>query len=550
MVDRNEVGADVVDLTVRGRDMEALMGDGWRVLAKGARHWRKLGIAALMTLIFAINPASADLEKRVALVIGNGSYKAAPHLDNPVNDAKGVSAALKRLGFSVIEGYDLGSSEMHAKIGEFSTALPDAKAALVYYAGHGVSVDEDNFLLPTDIVLKGPADLDLNAVDLSLLLKLMKRQEAIDVIILDACRDNPFAADLARFTGNRSVVVDRGLSRIDNEFAKGTLIAFATDPKSTALDGFPGGNSPFTKALLAHIEDPGVPIGTVMDRVRADVYNATNMRQRPWVNTSIIGEFILNPVVQHPASVQVASLAREASAASTNLASANASLDDKLWTSAEKSNTAEDYKAYLDAQPAGAYGQMAKNRIARLNGAQGPQRSDAAATPADAVKAEAATEQSEAALKLDLKARQDIETRLQALGFDPGDTSGQFNAKTRAAIAAWQKHRGAPATTWLGPLQFAALVQESESPLQRLRAAQTATPATRKLPVAKPQVARIAPPPPKKHRVHNVPAAGDQPDYAPGQQANDYQQPQTNPGAAFVGGIFLGSAFHHFRNFH
>jgi uncharacterized caspase-like protein len=518
----------------------------FRMFADRAGRWLASGVAALLALCFTIASAAADIEKRVALVIGNGGYLSAPHLDNPVSDAKGVSAALKRLGFTVVEGYDLGTSEMHAKIGEFSAALPDSKAALVYYAGHGVSVDDDNFLLPTDIVLKGPADLDLNAVNLSLLLKLMKRQDAINVIILDACRDNPFAAELARVTRNRSLVAERGLSRIDSELAKGTLIAFATDPKNTALDGLSGGHSPFTAALLAHIEDPGVPIGTVMDRVRADVFAATKARQTPWVNTSIIGEFILNPVVANPPQTQVASLSPEGSAPSTTLASERSSLDDKLWASAEKSNTSEDYKAYLDAEPSGAYAQMAKNRIARLTGAPAVAAADRTAASADTLRTEVGTQQSEAALNLDVKARQELETRLQALGLDPGDNTGAFNAKTRVAIAGWQKRHEAQPTSWLGPVQYAALLQESEAPLQKLRAAQASAPETRKLPVKAHVVA--AAPPPKKRRIY-APGAG-QADYQGAPPVDQEPIVQPSPTGAFLGGVLLGGALGGIHRFH
>ncbi len=108
-----------------------------------------------------------------------------------------MCAALRRIGFEVIDGYDLGFSEMRAKLSEFATALPDSKAALVYYAGHGVSVEEDNFLLPVDIELKSVTDLDINAINVDLVLRQMKREERVNVVILDACRDNPFARELA-----------------------------------------------------------------------------------------------------------------------------------------------------------------------------------------------------------------------------------------------------------------------------------------------------------------------------------------------------------------
>jgi len=115
--------------------------------------------------------------------------------------------------------------------------------------------------------LKSPTDLDLGAISVSLVLKQMKREDRVNVVILDACRDNPFAADLAR-NRTRAIIGERGLSRIDGDLARGTLIAFASDPKSVALDGPAGRHSPFTEALVAHLEDPGVSIDTVMTRVR------------------------------------------------------------------------------------------------------------------------------------------------------------------------------------------------------------------------------------------------------------------------------------------
>ena len=178
-------------------------------------------------------------EKRVALVIGNGAYQSAVRLDNAVFDAKAVAESFRKLGFQVVDGYDLDIDQMRSKVSEFSAALSDSKSAVIYYAGHGISVDEENYLVPTDIVLKSPTDLDLNAISVSLLLKQMKRDDRVNIVILDACRDNPFAAVLAR-QKTRALVVERGLTPIDGDLARGTLIAFASDPKSSALDGPPG----------------------------------------------------------------------------------------------------------------------------------------------------------------------------------------------------------------------------------------------------------------------------------------------------------------------
>ena len=448
---------------------------------------RTFTLLALIGLLVPA-PALADVEKRVALVIGNGAYQAAPKLENPVDDAKAVSASLKRLGFQVVEGYDLSAADMQNKIGEFSEAISGAKAALVYYAGHGVAFQDDNYLLPTDIVLKTPSDLDLKAINLSVVLKLMKREDAIDIIILDACRNNPFAEQLSRSAKSRSLFLDGGLASVDTTLARGTLIAFATDPKKTALDGTPGDHSPFTKALLAHLEDENVPIDTVFNRVRSDVDSATSQQQTPWVNTSLIGEFVLKPSTA-PAPAPTAAAATPAAQSGDRLA-----LDEALWAAADKSDTIEDYKAYIDQMPNGAFVQIAKNRIARLDsrsalalanpaqtpapaalvvGAPAPGPSAVPSPSADAMTGETGSQATEDALKLDVGARKDIEARLMAMGFDPGDFTGVFSFKTRASISEWQKRRSAPVTGYLGPLQYAAMVRETAD-LRPASAARTA----------------------------------------------------------------------------
>jgi uncharacterized caspase-like protein/peptidoglycan hydrolase-like protein with peptidoglycan-binding domain len=439
-------------------------------------------------LLLFLTPASAEVERRVALVIGNGAYKAAPVLPNPPIDAKAVAAAFRRLHFEVIDGYDLTIIQMREKIAEFSSAISESKAAIVYYAGHGVSVDEENYLLPTDIALKTPTDLDLNAISLSLVLKQMKREERVNVVILDACRDNPFAAELAR-AKTRAVIGDRGLSRVDGELTKGTLLAFASDPKSTALDGAPGENSPFTKALLNHLEDPGVSIDTVMNRVRAEVWTETKNKQMPWVNTSIIGEFVLNPQVPNP---QVAALAPDTGSLSGQAAASvtpsvvplvtlnqdRLAQETRLWDSAERANSVEDYQAYLDAYPSGVYARMANNRIARLGAPNAvlPGVNSTADFSSEALKAEIGTQESEKTLPLTLNKRREVQQRLLALAFEPGKISGVFNEKTRRAIANWQKGHQLSATGWLAPLQYSALLTESETPLRRFLAEKSAPP--------------------------------------------------------------------------
>jgi uncharacterized caspase-like protein len=441
-------------------------------------------LVVCLALIASPRGAAAETGKRVALVIGNGDYTAAPQLENPPLDAKAVAASLKRLGFQVFEGYDLTMAQMRASVAQFSAALPDAKAAIVYYAGHGVSVDDENYILPTDIVLKTPTDLDFGAISISFLLKQMKREDHVNVVILDACRDNPFANELAR-SQNRSVVGIRGLSRVDADVARGTLIAFASDPKSTALDGPPGEHSPFTKALIAHLEDPGVSIDTVMNRVRAEVWAATNNKQLPWVNTSIIGEFILNP--QTTPATTLAALETPAASPAPNSAAAadKLSQENLIWESAQHSNLAGDYQAYLDTYPNGVFAPMARNRIASLAAPQDPAGSLAAIAPpaplavASASPAasgapidEVGTGETERALRLSVADRKELQQRLVVLEFNAGPANGIFGERTRAAIVDWQKNHGATPTGLLGPVQLTTLKAESESSYQHFLSTQ------------------------------------------------------------------------------
>ncbi len=340
----------------------------------------RMAVLAAIAFSFAASVSVAGVsvdQKRVALVIGNGAYQNAIRLDNAVFDARAVADGFRKLGFQVVDGYDLDIDEMRDKVSEFSAALAGAQSAVIYYAGHGVSVDEENYLIPTDIVLKSPTDLDLNAISVSLLLKEMKREDSVNIVILDACRDNPFAAALAR-QKTRSLVVERGLSPIDGDLARGTLIAFASDPKSTALDGPTGRHSPFTAAFLDHLFDPGVTIDTVMSRVRNEVWQKTGHHQLPWVNTSLIGEYELNPQSPPTSTVQWRALPERPW-------TPGRSEENLLWQSAEHSDLPADYKAYLSAFPNGVFAQMAKNRIASMESAR-------TATPAAAPQALAMTE--------------------------------------------------------------------------------------------------------------------------------------------------------------
>ncbi|MDC7987198.1 caspase domain-containing protein, partial [Rhodoplanes sp. TEM] len=225
-----------------------------------------------------------------ALVIGNGAYRHATPLPNPGNDARDVARSLRGLGFDVVEGVDLDKYGMEGRIREFGKKLDRADLALFFYAGHGLQVADKNYLVPVDAKLERPGDLALDTITVDDVLAQMESDRRVNLVFLDACRDNPLARSLAASLGTRSTAVGSGLAAIQS--AVGTMIVYATQPKNVALDG-EGRNSPFTTALLKHIGTPGLEIGAVMKRVRADVWSATRQRQLPWDHSSLIGDVVL-----------------------------------------------------------------------------------------------------------------------------------------------------------------------------------------------------------------------------------------------------------------
>lgn len=230
--------------------------------------------------------------RKVALVIGNSQYRFSNQLANPANDAADITAALRQLGFEVVEGRDLDRRGMEDAIRQFGRKLERADLALFFYAGHGLQVNNKNYLVPVDAKLERPGDLALDALDMDIVLAQMEAEKRVNLIFLDACRDNPFAGNLSRSLATRSGSVGRGLARVQS--AIGTLIAYATQPDNVALDG-DGRNSPFTAALLRHIASPGLDIGLILRRVRAEVIAITRERQIPWDHSSLVGEVVLAP---------------------------------------------------------------------------------------------------------------------------------------------------------------------------------------------------------------------------------------------------------------
>ena len=261
----------------------------------------------LLVLCVLLSATAAHAETRVALVIGNGAYRDIAPLPNPGNDARAVAARLTALGFQTATLLDGDKRAMDDAMRAFGQRAAAADVAMVFYAGHGVQVDGRNYLVPIDAKLpRREQDLRYDFVDVAGVMDELSGAKHLRIVVLDACRDNPIAAQLSRTLG-RSLGTSRGLAAppdLDN-----TLIAYATAADATAGDG-EGEHSPFTTALLQHIGDPGLDIRLMFGRVRDGVRRATGNRQNPFVYVSLGGDsFAFAPAgaaPPRPAEPQVA----------------------------------------------------------------------------------------------------------------------------------------------------------------------------------------------------------------------------------------------------
>jgi uncharacterized caspase-like protein/Tfp pilus assembly protein PilF len=239
-------------------------------------------VAAWLALAMGA-PAWAD--GRVALVIANSAYVHAPKLPNPPNDARSMAAALRKVGFATTEKADLNKRDLEAALKAFAQAARGADVAVIYYAGHGMEQGGLNYLVPVDATLASDQDVEFDTVPLDLLLRSVEGASRLKLVVLDACRNNPFLTTMQRASGTRAI--GRGLSRVEPE--GDTLVAYAAREGSTADDG-DGGDSPFTKALTTRMLTPGLEIRLLFGQVRDDVLASTARRQEPAIYGSLGGQ--------------------------------------------------------------------------------------------------------------------------------------------------------------------------------------------------------------------------------------------------------------------
>ena len=342
----------------------------------------RIGLLTVLTLLSAVHALAA--ETRIALIIGNSDY-ANPNLKltNPVNDAAAMQRALQAAGFLTIVRLNARRLDFYRAVDEFTAKIGRDQHAvgLFYYAGHGVQAEGANYLIPVDADIQAESDLEANAFDAGRVLRAMKAaHNEMNIVILDACRDNP----LPKTRG-----IERGLARMDAP--SGTFIAYAAAPGQTAQDGASGTNGVFTGELVQAMAEPGVPLEQMFKRVIAGVKADTHGGQQPWSEASIQGDFYFHPAVSQPP--------------------APSAVDPKqvelmYWESIKDSKNVADFQAYLGKYPKGEFSGLASNRVDYLakpavgeNNGSGfvsakasPPAHSAASKPAPAATAPAAAE--------------------------------------------------------------------------------------------------------------------------------------------------------------
>jgi formylglycine-generating enzyme required for sulfatase activity/uncharacterized caspase-like protein len=318
--------------------------------------WRSFKARALVGALLAaaligatpIQAATGASERRVALIIGNDIYTHLPALNNARKDAEDMALKLRELGFETILKVNTGRRDMHRSIRQFEAKLSDGATGLAFFAGHGIQSDGKNFLIPTDANIEVEDDLEAEALTAQHVLAAMERAgNSLNIVILDACRDNPLP--------KRTRSARRGLTVVGIPAgAKGTAILYAAGEGQTAEDGPRGGNGVFTGELLRALDEVGLSLEQVFKRVNRQVQRRTNNRQRPWSLVSLQGEFVFRG--QGPT--------RPAGQIATPAPSANN--EGIFWQSIQSSDDAASFKAYLDQFPNGTFAGLARIKLAKL----------------------------------------------------------------------------------------------------------------------------------------------------------------------------------------
>ncbi len=376
------------------------------------RNYLKLVVIWLMLVS---GSAASD---RVALVIGNADYARVGQLANPVNDATDLAAALTRIGFDVTLASDLDFVGMHRALQAFSRVAANADMAMVYFAGHGVEIDKQNYLIPTDATLESDRQVVLETISLDLVTEAVSGARSLRMVVLDACRNNPFIERMVRSVANRSV--GRGLGAF--EPTGGTLVAYSAKGGTVASDGV-GRNSPFMQGLLANIEEPGIDVSLMFRKVRDAVLKSTDNVQEPFVYGSLPGEELY--LVPTLAVAEVPSSPRIVGTVPIT-PPPGSEQEEFAWSLVRDSADADKLQQYLFAYPEGAHVSEAITLIKGLRDAKIAVVDDTVPEAPPALP-DPVGPQLVAAIQIELS----------RAGCSPGKADGIWGDRSRRAVAAF-----------------------------------------------------------------------------------------------------------------
>ena len=412
--------------------------------------------AVLFGLLIGLSAESAEAQKRVALIVGNSAYQNASQLTNPANDANAMAAMFRDAGFEVVEArFDLGNLEFKRVARDFSAAARDADIAIMYYAGHGLEVNGTNYLLPVDAKLATDFDVEDEALSLDRLMRALEPARRLRLIILDACRDNPFARSMQRNVATRAVAT--GLAKVEPA-GSDTLIAFAAKAGSTADDGR-GRNSPFTTALLKNLSVPGRDIRIALGYVRDDVVKATNNRQEPFVYGSLGGATVaLVPEKEKVAALETAAAPEPQAAPLPQSFAGSPGVNVRQdYEFAERVGTLQAWDSFLSVHTSGFYSDLARAQRAKFVARAEPEPSAARPDvqrpvaqddrPQESAQRLAVLQPADTPTQQEPKPDQraltrDLQTELKRVGCDPGAVDGAWSPKSRQSLDQFNRRTG------------------------------------------------------------------------------------------------------------
>jgi hypothetical protein len=377
------------------------------------------------TLAVPINAGAEATGKRIALVIGNGQYEAAGMLPNAVRDARAFGAFLSARGFDAVVVTDADRSHLAEAVSRFVRKISKDDVALFYFAGHGMQLRGENYLVGTDAKLASEFDIAAETLALTDVIKATERKAKIALVFLDACRNNPLANRLnAEIEGATRSLATRGLAPIETESA-GTMVAFAAAPGQVASDGS-GTNSPFTTALISHLAGPGLEIGTAFKRVIRDVRKATDGKQSPQILSSLSLEFYFNEAA--PQQKETPSEQPAIGPQATEI--------DMDFRKALRINTPRIWSFFLEKHPRGEQADLARQMRTQLD-------------LGDLLRSGSTAAVRESELVLNQTQRRDIQLALAGRGFAAGTADGAFGRQTRQAITDYQMSVGVTGTGYI-----------------------------------------------------------------------------------------------------